>query len=441
MFYQLSFENDKGRRVIKVANPFFGFYEGKDLNGPLGLEVQQVILSKEDYENLEASKIEIKLGVDQNGFDTTQVSEEDQEMLEMRSYPQSHRACWGMYLSAGGGAYRCYASSRELKEMVAQYEYKQSLLERMKREGFREFPESFKMEQIYQELDKPETESFEMNLEPLESEDELASEDEIIRHVIENQEHFENYGTVDGNANTITFLPPHLRTSEPIEPGQLIVGDDRELYRVKERFSMHDYLPGMGPAVEHLLEHAREEGEHVWNIGVTHDGETVYLDQPHEWTPELLKTDTIVVSKTGRSYIVRGMIGACDYSSIGNDNIAIHYSLEKYGLDPVPEEVESQVTINKITKEDGNLVNPKWEDGEVSDEADEDLDGEEIDYPEDVECEKCGRVWDGNAQCFPCPGDYTDAEEECHGCKKGAVPSHEHLLDDGQLHPNCRSYY
>ena len=86
-------------------------------------------------------------------------------------------------------------------------------------------------------------------------------------------------------------------------------------------------------------------------------------------------------------------------------------------------------------------MNPKWEDGEVSDEADEDLDGEEIDYPEDVECEKCGRVWDGNAQCFPCPGDYTDAEEECHGCKKGAVPSHEHLLDDGQLHPNCLSYY
>ena len=110
------------------------------------------------------------------------------------------------------------------------------------------------------------------------------------------------------------------------------------------------------------------------------------------------------------------------------------------GLDPVPEEVESQVTINKIAKEDGNLVNPKWEDGEVSDEADEDLDGEE-DYPEDVECEKCGQVWDGNAQCFPCPGDYTDAEEECHGCKKGAVPSHEHLLDDGQLHPNCLSYY
>ena len=70
--------------------------------------------------------------MDQNGFDTTQVSEEDQEMLEMRSYPQSHRACWGMYLSAGVAP--MFTLPRELKEMVAVYEYKQSLLERMKRE-------------------------------------------------------------------------------------------------------------------------------------------------------------------------------------------------------------------------------------------------------------------------------------------------------------------
>ena len=441
MFYQLSYEIVEGRRVIRVANPFFGFVSSKDLNGPLGLEVHRVIISKEDYEKLDASRIEIKLGVDQNGFDTTQVSKEDREVLEMRSYPQSHPACWGMYLSAGGLAYRCYASSKELKEMVAVYKYKQTLLERMKRDGFREFPESFEMEQIYQELDKPETEFFEMNLEPLEPEDELADEDEIIRHVIENQEHFENYGTVNGNAETITFLPPHLRTGEPIEPGQLIIGDDRELYRVKERVSIHDYLPGMGPAVEHFLELAREEGEHVWNIGETHDGETIFLESPHEWTPELLKTDTMVVSKTKRSYIVRGMIAVCDYSSIGNDNIAIYYHLEKYGLDPVPEEVESPKTINKISREDDNLANPKWEDGEVSDEADEDLDGEEIDYPDEVECDRCGRVWDGNAQCFPCPGDYTDSEEECHGCEKGAVESHEHLLDDGQLHPNCYSWH
>ena len=139
---------------------------------------------------MEASKIEIKLGVDQNGFDTTQVSEEDQEMLEMRSYPQSHRACWGMYLSdRGGGAYlRCYASSRELKEMVAVYEYQAESIGEDEERDFKGVSRiRFEMEQICQELDKPEAESFEMNLEPLESEDELASEDEIIRHVIENR--------------------------------------------------------------------------------------------------------------------------------------------------------------------------------------------------------------------------------------------------------------
>ena len=50
----------------------------------------------------------------------------------------------------------------------------------------------------------------------------------------------------------VTFLPPRLRTrANQLNPSQLIVGDDQvRLYRVKERFSMHDYLPGMGPAAE-----------------------------------------------------------------------------------------------------------------------------------------------------------------------------------------------
>ena len=87
----------------------------------------------------------------------------------------------------------------------------------MKREGFREFPNRSRWSRSC-ELDKQKPSHVLDESEPLESEDELASEDEIIRHVIENQEHFENYGTVDGNANTITFLPPHLRTTNQLEP-------------------------------------------------------------------------------------------------------------------------------------------------------------------------------------------------------------------------------
>lgn len=71
----------------------------------------------------------IKLGITCDGFDTSCVSTEFSQEMEMRSYPNCHKALWGIYSGTNNGRiYRVSMSSREMHSMIEEYERQQDFL-------------------------------------------------------------------------------------------------------------------------------------------------------------------------------------------------------------------------------------------------------------------------------------------------------------------------
>lgn len=195
--------------------------------------------TKEQIYEMNKRKVAIELGITCSGFDTKTVSEEDRMLAEMRSYPHSHPACWGLFMTPGGRTYRMACSSREMHSMIEEYEFEQKYRGLLIKEGYFSLP--------YEEEDP----LADFLYEQLRLNAECGQEDdEIAEMVVRNGEQFRNefFDEVEGYITTKQQV-----TNKLLKEGDE-VSTDEMTYRITSLLGLRDYEEGTGAVAEFQVE-------------------------------------------------------------------------------------------------------------------------------------------------------------------------------------------